>query len=359
MSRYDVAYIGTGPNPDDPTWGQSAAMAYRHAGGYDAHDACRSVACADIVEEHARAFADQHGIDDANVFTDYERMLEVVNPDVVSVCTPVSTHADIVVDCAETPGDLQAIHCEKPMAETMADCRRMTDVCDRNDVQLTFNHQRRVATPSRRVTELVADGTIGEPERVELTARNLFDSGTHLVDLCNLVLGDRRAEWVLGQIDYRTENIRYGTHNENESFVRWRYPDGVDAVAATGENADFIDCQLRVTGTDGAVELNPSGDAQIRLKPGAAEPWESIDTGAPLADVPAAIVDVIEGLETDEAPTLRAEHALAALEIIFGAYESSRSRGRIDLPPDVDDNPLVSMVEDGELTPQPGDPDDE
>jgi predicted dehydrogenase len=334
-------------------------MAYRHARGYEAHEDCVSVACADIVEEHARAFADRNGIDDANVFTDYEQMLDVVDPDVISVCTPVATHADIVSRCAEVDGGLQAVHCEKPMAETMGASRRMKEICDRNGVQLTFNHQRRVATPSQCIADIVSDGSIGDPVRVELTTRNLFDSGTHLVDLANLVLGDRPTSWVLGQIDYRTENIRYGSHNENEAIVRWRYEDGVDAVAATGEDADFLDCQLRVLGTDGAVELNPVGDAQIRFKPGKTEPWEEIDTGDPLADVPAAIVDVINGLETDDAPTLRAEHALAALEIIFGAYESSRRRGRIDLPPDIDDNPLVSMVERGDLSPRPVEPDGE
>ncbi|UTF52463.1 Gfo/Idh/MocA family protein [Natronosalvus rutilus] len=334
-------------------------MAYRHARGYDEHPDCVSVACADIVEENARAFADRNGIDDANVFTDHERMLEVVNPDVVSVCTPVPTHADIVVDCTEGGETLQAIHCEKPMAATPGDSRRMKTVCDENGVQLTFNHQRRVATPSQRVADIVEAGRIGDPTRLELTTKNVFDSGTHLIDLCNLVLGDPAVEWVIGQIDYRTENVRYGHHNENEAFVRWRYRNGVDAVAATGNDADFIDCSLRVLGTGGEVELNPDGDAQICLKLGPTDPWEELDTGEPLADIPAAIVDVIEGLETDSEPALSADRALAALEISFAAYESSRRRGRVDFPLEIDDNPLLSMVENGDLTPRPVDRDDE
>lgn len=358
MSRYEIAYIGTGPEPDNPTWGQSAAMAYRHARGYENHPDCVSVACADLVEENAHAFADRNGIDESNVFTEYERMLETETPDIVSVCTPVPTHAAIVVDCAESGADLRAIHCEKPMADTMGDSRRMKDACDRNGVQLTFNHQRRVATPSQRVATIVDEGTIGDVTRVELTARNLFDSGTHLIDLCNSVLGDRPADWVIGQLDYRTENVRYGVHNENEAFVHWRYQDGVDAVAATGDGVDFVECDLRVVGTDGEVELNPESDAQIRLKPGATEPWEEIDTGEPLADIPAAIADVVTGLETDDEPALSAEHALATLEIIFGAYESSRRRGRVEFPLEVDDNPLVSMVEGGDLSPRPADSDD-
>ena len=114
MSEYRVAFIGTGPNPDEPDWGNSAAMAYRHAAGYRKLVQCEIVACADLVHEHAQAFADEFDIDHNHIYEDYAQMLTHAEPDVVSVCTPVPTHADIVVDCARD-GDLQAVHCEKPM----------------------------------------------------------------------------------------------------------------------------------------------------------------------------------------------------------------------------------------------------
>ena len=38
-----------------------------------------------------------------------------------------------------------------------------------------------------------------------------------------------------------------------------------------------------------------------------------------------------------------------ATEIIFACYESSRRRGRIDCPLKIDDNPLASMIETGEV----------
>ncbi|WP_323173423.1 Gfo/Idh/MocA family oxidoreductase [Natrialba sp. PRR66] len=352
MSDYDIAFIGTGPEPDNPVWGESAAMAYHHASAYDGDERCSLVACADIVEENALAFAERNEIDPANVYTDYERMLREVEPDIVSVCTPVPTHADIVTDCANADG-LRAIHCEKPMADTMADSRRMVAVCDERDIQLTFNHQRRVATPSRRAAELVAAGDLGEVTRVELATKNLFDAGTHLVDLCNSILDDRSAAWVMGQIDYRKENVRYGVHNENHAFVRWQYEDGTDAVIATGDENPFIDCDVRVVGTEGVLELNPDGNAQIRVRTADAAAWDEIDTGEPLADIPAAVGDIIRGLETDAEPQLGARRAFATMEIILGCYESVRRRERVEFPLSIDDNPLVSMVESGELSPRP------
>ena len=51
---------------------------------------------------------------------------------------------------------------------------------------------------------------------------------------------------------------------------------------------------------------------------------------------------------------LDADNALIATEIIFGAYESSRRRGRVDFPLEIEDNPLAAMVESGELKPAKG-----
>ncbi|MAJ74952.1 glucose-fructose oxidoreductase, partial [Candidatus Poribacteria bacterium] len=51
-------------------------------------------------------------------------------------------------------------------------------------------------------------------------------------------------------------------------------------------------------------------------------------------------------------PELSGRRALNATEIIFSIYESSRRRSRIDLPLDIDDNPLVEMVESGALQPE-------
>ena len=48
-------------------------------------------------------------------------------------------------------------------------------------------------------------------------------------------------------------------------------------------------------------------------------------------------------------PELDGKRALQATEIIFACYESSRRHARIDLPLTIDDNPLVSMIENGDL----------
>ncbi|MFB6296397.1 MAG: Gfo/Idh/MocA family protein, partial [Halobacteriales archaeon] len=218
MSDYTVGFIGTGPEPDNPVWGESAAMAYRHAAGYDRLDSCDILACADIVPENARAFADEFDIAQEHVYEDYEVMLAEARPDVLSVSTPVPTHAPIVLDCVRS-GVPEAIHCEKPMATTWGDARLMAQEADRRGVQLTFNHQRRMASPWRDVNDLLDEGAIGDLRRIELACGELLDNGTHYIDLANMYTGQQSVEWVIGQIDYRERHVKYGAHNENQGLA--------------------------------------------------------------------------------------------------------------------------------------------
>ena len=81
--------------------------------------------------------------------------------DMVSVCTPVETHCNIVCDVAPY---VKAIYCEKPMATTLEECDRMIDVCAEHDTILQINHQRRFVKPLFRFS------------------RDLIDTGTHCFD---------------------------------------------------------------------------------------------------------------------------------------------------------------------------------
>ena len=373
---YDVAIIGTGENPDDPDR-DGYAMAYRHAPGYQRLADCEVVACADIVRERAEAFADEFGL--SGVYEDYSVMIESENPDIVSICVPPAAHAEIVVDCA-THGDVAAIHCEKPMAVTWNECRQMVDVCANRDVQLTFNHQLRFGGPYRAAKALIDDGAIGALQRIEFREDNLFDAGAHQFDLCHYFVDQAAVEWVLAQIDYRDPNVWFGTHNENQAITQWRYENGVFGIGSTGGGDDFVGCQLRLIGKRGTIEIGPSTGSVVRIRqPGSG--WTAVEThgdgiygpqgvgrlrsvvGKLAAITPIdrshqtdrrtyverAIASVVNALDTGVESELSAANALQATEVIFASWASARRRARIDFPLQIEDNPLESMVEGGQL----------
>ncbi len=96
-----------------------------------------------------------------------------------------------------------------------------------------------------------------------------------------------------------------------------------------------------------AEQMIPAGAAAQHFAPAFADLRNAIEA------IDRAIADAVACLLDGRRCQLEARNALIATEIIFGAYESSRRRGRVDFPLDIDDNPLASMVEDGSLTPAP------
>ena len=379
--NHRVAIVGTGADPDDPDT-DGFAMAYRHANAYSRLDSCHLHACADIVIENARRFAEEYGIPDDRVFEEYEEMLQETEPDIVSVCVPPAIHAEIVTGCAES-GVVDAIHCEKPMARTWKECREMVRVCEERDVQLTFNHQRRFGSPFRKAKALLDGDEIGPLERIEVGGKNLYDYGSHLFDLCGYFTEQTPAEWVLAGIDYSEENVQFGMHNENRALVQWRYEDGVNGLASTGEDS-LLRSQMRLVGRDGVIEIGHPDGPPLRFRSTSSDGWRPVDTEGdtihgPTSDtltsavrlvadrvplvsgdrfttstfIDRAIEDVVEALDQSREPELSAANALQATELIFAAWESARRRSRIDLPLEIDSNPLERMVEDGELLVEP------
>ena len=354
MSKLRVGVIGTGKKKERrDQFGY--AMAYDHAHAFQALDTCELVACADIVEENARAFAEAYGIED--VYLDYHKMLAEAKLDVVSICTWMHLHEEMVL--ATCKAGVKAIHCEKPMAYTWGGAKRMAAAAREAGVQLTFNHQRRYGAPFVMAKKLLDDGAIGELVRLECECGNMYDSGTHFIDMFSLFNHETPAKWVIGQIDYRRESLVFGAHCENQQVVLTEYDNGVFGLIMTGVRGGGhpVGSTDKLIGTDGVVEIGVVDGPPIRYRRAGEKEWTAPDTGGESIHGPGfidrAIADAVACLLAGRKCQLDAENALIATEIIFGAYESSRRRGRVDFPLDIDDNPLVAMVESGDLKPVP------
>jgi len=352
MDKLKIGFIGTGSKNKRPD-GMGYAMAYQHATAYKALDNCEFVACADISKENGEAFAAHNGV--PHVYLTHTEMLAKEKLDIVSICVWPKLHAQMTIDCALA--GVRAIHCEKPMADTWGAARLMAQECERRGVQLTFNHQRRFGKPFRMARELLKNGEIGDLLRLEGACGDIYDYGTHYIDMFGFYNDDTPAKWVMGQIDYHTERFVFGATVENQAICYWEYQNGVFGLMATGIGARGIEAHNRLIGTDGMIEVGAPDNVHLRIKRKASAGWEVIDTEGEHLHGPhyieRAIADGVDALETGREPELSARRALNATEIIFACYESSRRRGRIELPLTISDNPLVSMVENGDLKPEP------
>ncbi|HWO88317.1 MAG TPA: Gfo/Idh/MocA family oxidoreductase [Gemmatimonadales bacterium] len=346
--RYRVAVIGCG-KPRSDRGATGFGMAHSHVHGYLATGRCELAAVADVVPENARDFVARYG-GAAKVYTDYQEMLEVERPDIVSICTWPKLHAPMVLAAASA--DVRAIHCEKPMAPTWGESRAMHRAAVQKGIQLTFNHQRRFLEPFQLARRLLREGVIGELRRMEASCPNLFDWGTHWLDMFFFYNDETPARWVMGQIDCREPQSIFGVPVENQALCQVRFRNDVRALLFTGEDAD-IGCSNRLVGTEGIIEVHPQ-QPHVRVRGRGDATWRLYETAEGLHEqvaIDRGIADLIACLENGREPELSSHKALRCTEVIFATYESSRRRGRIDLPLDAEDSALLSMLDAGEIGP--------
>jgi predicted dehydrogenase len=107
-------------------------------------------------------------------------------------------------------------------------------------------------------------------------------------------------------------------------------------------------------GTEGEIEVWVQDGPVLRMRNvETGGQWKTYDVGKADDYVPTtvdAVLEVVDALKAGREPEISARRAAQATEVIFATYESSRRRGRVDLPLDIEDSPLLSMLESGEIT---------
>src|SRR3954449_3774058 len=144
----------------------------------------RIVAIADVDDERARdAFKK---FPDATRYRDFRKMLDKEKSlDAVVVSTPDHMHAAAAI--AAMRHGLH-IYCEKPLARTIYEARRMREVAQETGVVTQMGQQGHALEGSRRAVEVVRSGAIGEVGELH-------------------VWTDRPAGWWPQGVEAPTENV--------------------------------------------------------------------------------------------------------------------------------------------------------
>jgi len=162
-------------------------------------------------EARAKAAADKYGWDD--VETDWTRLIARDDVDIVDICTPGDTHAEMAI-AALAAG--KHVLCEKPLANSVAEAEAMAAAARQaaaRGVRAMCGFTYRRVPAARLMAELVAGGAIGtlrhvrasylqdwliDPaapmswrlERQRAGSGALGDIGAHAIDLAQYVTGD-------------------------------------------------------------------------------------------------------------------------------------------------------------------------
>ena len=213
---------------------------------------------------HVAAFADPNpaalgrALDrapQARAFRDVERMLAAVRPDVVSICTWPQSHAELA-ELAASAG-VRGILCEKPLALTLADNRRIVGGCQRSGTRLAGGHQYRFHPYFIAAAAAIAAGNIGAPRRVRGQIRgSLANNGPHLFDSVRFLLGDRDALRAKCRCQGPVA-LERGLPAEASARGTLEFEGGVEFEFQTGAAAEKS-MEIAVEGNNGTIIVTPS-----------------------------------------------------------------------------------------------------
>lgn len=100
-----------------------------------------------------------------SAYTNHKEMLADAQPDIVHILTPPHTHKQIAMDCLEAGSH---VICEKPVATTYQDFQTLLAFAQEHDRYLIEDHNYRFNESILAIEQLVADGTIGEIQDIEV-----------------------------------------------------------------------------------------------------------------------------------------------------------------------------------------------
>jgi myo-inositol 2-dehydrogenase/D-chiro-inositol 1-dehydrogenase len=313
-------------------------IAAMHQHAYRASPGVRVVGVADAVDAKAERLAEQAG---AQVVEGLDELLDL-GVDIVDVCTPPQQHGDITVAALEAG---RHVFCEKPLARTLDDARRIVQAAESAPGLLMVGHVSRYE-PDHRSAKAIADsGDIGVVRLVTHTTTTslpgwseagwladpeqsggpLVDQAVHSFDFARWVVGSpairvncMAADSGAGPGTYALSTVRYENGAIAHIEVSWAHPQARGFKLA----AELVGTEGRLTWSYdqlmGGVRYSTDGDTE----------WYDVLTDRGFT---AELRDFTDAIRSGAPSPVPAADAIESLRTALGALESARKGKTVDL----------------------------
>jgi predicted dehydrogenase len=326
------------------------------------------VAFCDLIEEKATKAAKEYGSKNAKVYKDYKKLLEDKSIDVIHVCTPNKSHAEISIAAMEAGKDVM---CEKPMAKNANDALSMVDAAKRTGKKLTIGYQNRFRPDSLHLHEICQKGELGKIYYAKAHAIRrravptwgvflnedqqgggpLIDIGTHALDLTLWMMNNYEPKSVVGTTYHELSKKKNAANAwgpwdpkkftvEDSAFGFITMKDGSTIILESSwalNTLDVGEAQTVLCGTEGGADmqngLRLNGEEfgrlfvkEVELKSGGVEFYggEKMDP----AEVEAR--QWIDAVTNNKQPLVKPEEAFIVSKILDAIYESAKTGKQIN-----------------------------
>jgi predicted dehydrogenase len=260
MGKLGVGIVGSG-------W-----VAGEHVKAYQRNPNTEVVAVCGRDEARTREKVRSWGIDCA-IYTDYAKMLERRDVNIISICTPNDLHVDEAVSAAQAG---KHILIEKPIALNLDDLKRLRDSIRKNRVKTVAGFVLRWNPLFMTLKELLNDRAIGRIfygevdyfhgigpwyKQYEWNVKRAIGGSSLLSAGCHAVDGLR---WFMGE--EAVEVVAYSTHSHSKNFEYEYDPTLVTIIkfksGAIGKVASSLECvqpyifNIELFGDKGTIRNN-------------------------------------------------------------------------------------------------------
>jgi len=213
-----------------------------------------------------REVAKKYQLDQAYSYAEYERCLE--NVDAVYVALPNSMHAEYTIRAARA-----RVHvlCEKPMAVSVHECRRMINACEKYRVKLMIAYRLHFEEINLRAVDLVRQGRIGSPKffnssfammvrggnirtQTELGGGTLYDIGVYCINAARYLFRSEPVEVLAMSVHSGAQEL---SEIDESTGAILRFTKGRLAAFVTSFNAWDVS-SYRIVGTKGQIHVDPA-----------------------------------------------------------------------------------------------------
>ena len=269
-----------------------------------------------------------------------------VTPGLVTIATWTDSHAAIGIRAAEAGA--KVIVCEKPLASSLSDARKLIDACRAQKTVLITNHERRYDPRYRTAKKLLDSGKIGQLRSIHaflptggfrgassplLGGGPLLHDGTHLVDMIRFFAGDLASAHGLIR--------RYGRDKgyEDHAAALLETQSGIPVFLETGGAVGYFGFGLELRGTLGMIAIGNGFQTLHLAKPSSLYSGFKDLTEAAFPKIPKG--NCFTGLYREAklilsgqlpSPSSTGEDGYKALETVHAVYLSAKKRKRITFP---------------------------
>ena len=318
------------------------------------------LAVASPTEGHVTDFAGRHDI--PNHFTDYRKMLEMDEVDVVLLGLPNDLHAEAAIAAAEAG---KHVICEKPLCLNLADADAMIDACDAAGVKLMYAEELCFTPKYVRLKQLADEGALGDIYMVKQSEKHdgphaswfwdvdrsgggvTLDMGCHAFHFFRWMLPGAEVTSVYAQMDTVVHGDK--TRGDDNAVIIVTFSNGATCVAEESwAKPGGMDDRAEVHGSDGVAYADLLHGNAIRTfrrdgygyaveKAASTAGWTfTIYEEAWNYGFPQELEHFVDCVADDTEPLVTGRDGREALRMVFAAYESAGTGRRIEFPYETD-----------------------